>query len=469
MRSRGGRWRNVRDQVLSQVWPAPAFALMVAVALGVMLPSFDSRLVAWLPDGVDRYLFRAGPDTARGVLAAVAGSLVTVTSLTFSLTVITLQLASSQYSPRVLRTFTQDRVVHVTLAVLLGTFTFAMTVMQTIRTDFNGRSAFVPRVSVTLAYVLALASVITLVLFLAHLSRKIRIESMLRDVHRRATDAIEAVFPERRQPELPPVAVGPDGRETVLLHADTSGFLIFIDETQLMAAATEVDGMIHVFRQPGDSVIADTPVAIAWPLSRSCFDEDAYTSLRRRASHAVRVGFERNGGSDVAFGLRQIVDIAVRALSPGINDPTTAVHALSHASALLCQLADRSTGPRVRCDESGRARLVLDQPDLVALLGLVIAQPSHYGAQDPDVLARLLALLQEVAWSTTVPRERAAVREELDALQATAREQRFRPADQVRLEKGVAAVHDALQGQWSVPAPQHPGRTDRDRVSGRRA
>lgn len=151
--NRGG-WSALRDAVSTQLWPIPALGIAVAAVAGVLLPRLDARIDDNLPPTVANYLFGAGASAARAVLEAVAGSLITVTSLTFSLTVVTLQLASSQFSPRLLRTFSSDRFVQATLALFLGTFTYALTVLRTVRTPADDQDLFVPQISVTVAFLL---------------------------------------------------------------------------------------------------------------------------------------------------------------------------------------------------------------------------------------------------------------------------------------------------------------------------
>ena len=166
--------------------------------MGFVLPALDAAVDDELPDSVTVLLFSGGPEAARSVLQAISGSLITVTSLTFSLTVVTLQLASSQFSPRLLRTFTADRFVHATLALFLATFAFALTVLRSVRSETSGGTSFVPEFSVTVSFVLAITSVMGLVLFLAHLTREIRVETMMRRVNAETRDTIDRVFPENR-------------------------------------------------------------------------------------------------------------------------------------------------------------------------------------------------------------------------------------------------------------------------------
>jgi uncharacterized membrane protein len=228
----------------------------------------------------------------------------------------------------------------------------------------------------------------------------------------------------------------------------TSGFLTAVDEQALLRAAIDDDAVIHVHRQPGESVIAGTPVALVWPAGADPLGDDARERLQKCVRRGVHVDFERTAEQDLAYGLRQIVDIALRALSPGVNDPTTAVHALSHAAALLCQAARHPVGPGVLLDDTGRARVVLDRPDLGSLLDLAVAQPARYGAEEPEVIARLLMLLREVAWSTEDSRHHEAVREHLDLLRDRLATQSLPLRDQTRLQLLASYVHEAVLHRW---------------------
>lgn len=444
---RPGTLDRAREAVRSRLWPLPTIGVALAVVVGVLLPRLDGLVDGGLNGTVTGFLFGGGPGAARTLLDAIASSLVTVTSLTFSLTIVTLQLASSQFSPRLLRTFTSDRFVHGTLALFLATFAYALTVLRSVRTADDGQDAFVPRISVTVAFVLTLASVIGLVLFLAHLATKIRVETMLRDVHTDASATLARVLPERGHGD---VAVLPDPpAETVPLPAARSGFLGGVDGEAVLAAAVEAGAVVVVDRHPGSSVVGGTPVGVAWPCSGVPFDAATREALATRVAGAITIGFERTAAQDVAFGLRQLTDVAAKALSPGVNDPTTAVHALSHSSALLCELVRRDLGHRVLRDDENRIRVVLHRPDLADLVELAVAQPRRYGAADPDVLGRLLALLRELAWTAELPAHRRVVTAQLERLRATIDAQDLDPTERAALARLVAQVETAVDGRWS--------------------
>ncbi len=412
-----GRFRVVREAFRSLLWPIPAVAVALAVVLGIWLPSLDNAYDENIPTSIRAYLFGGGPDAARAVLQAISGSLITVTSLTFSLTVVSLQLASSQFSPRLLRTFTSDRFVHWTLALFLGTFAYSLTVLRTIRTAADQQSEFVPDVAVTVAFVLAIASVVGLVLFLAHLTREIRVETMMRKVQAETIETINVVYPEDPPGRLPdPRAVD----EAVPIEAESSGFLTSVDPQILVGAAKKARAIIRIDVDPGSSLIAGVPFATVWPDDRrEHFSDEEITDLRAGIQRAVGTGFERTTAQDPAYGFRQLADVAARALSPGINDPTTAVHVLAHLSSLLCLLVDRDMRDRILADEDGTARAILALPGFASLLELSLAQARRYGLQDPEVAERIITLLQEVAWRDKAGRHRGAIQTQLSELRET--------------------------------------------------
>lgn len=439
---------SARDTVRTQLWPLPVLGIVVAVVAGVLLPRVDAYVDAHLPSWLTALFFGGDAGAARTLLDAISSSLITVTSLTFSLTVVTLQLASSQFSPRLLRTFTSDIFVQATLAVFLSTFTFALTVLRAVRSGDEG-AAFVPRISVTVAFVLGIVSVLGLVLFLAHLARQIRVETMLRDVHddasatvRSATSPLEDARP---QPALPtPPAHAFD------LTAPSSGFLTSFDEAELLGAAIEADAYLVIDCHPGSSLVEGVPIGAAWSATDN-LDDDAFQRLQSAVRSAIRVGYERTAAQDVGYGLRQLTDVANKALSPGINDPTTAVHALGHISAILCQLAGRDLSSIVLRDGDDVARVVLRRPGLAELVEVAIDQPRRYGSSDPQVMQRLFRLLEELAWHT---QDDSLVRGQLQRLRATAAGSDFDDTELAQLEAAAHRVEYAITRRLAGTIPR---------------
>ncbi len=414
---------------------------MAALGLGLALPALDAALES--PDGHPlTFVFGGGPSAARDLLAAIAGSLISVTGLVFSLTVVALQLASSQYSPRLLQTFATDRFVQVTLAQLTATFVYSLTVLRTVRTEdaAEGGDAFVPRLAITVAYVLALGSVLALVLFLGHLARSLRVETMLRDVHEEAGQVLARELPRDRG-DVAPAPSPPSGPPTVVT-ARTSGFVTDVDERRLVAAAAADDAFVVLVPRIGDAVVTGTPLAHAW--GRGAGSAELAAAVRS----AVRLQFERSTDRDVTYSLRKIVDIAVRALSPGINDPTTAVHALSHASAILGDLLERRPVPRCPADDGGVVRVVVPHWSDRDVLDLALEEPLQFASGQPAVLRRIAMLLREVAWRASRPGVAAAVRPRLDEVTALARDSTSIRAEEIARWRDD--VDEALAGRWAA-------------------
>lgn len=458
-RSRGGAsdglWLSFREGVRSRLWPMPVAGVVLAFGLGLGMVQLDR----WADDRaagvVQALLFGGDADAARAVLDAIASSLITVTSLTFSLTVVTLQLASSQFSPRLLRTFASDGFVQATLAIFLATFVFALTVLRSVR---SGRpdgpdTSFVPGLSVTFAFGLTLISVVALVLFLAHLAREIRVERMLQAVHGDTDATIEREMGVLEDSGGTGLIDVPDHARPVV--ATTSGFLVAVDRSELFGLAERNDSVIWIDRPPGASVVSATPVAFVWSTGGEGDGDSGAQPVRvldDELAHDIRecltLSFERSGTMDVSFGLRQITDVAVKALSPGINDPTTATHALGHSAAILGLLAEHDDGPDLLCDDTGRVRVVLVRPRFAEMLELALAQPRHYGAAEPEVHLRSLQLIREVAWRATESHQRTALANELRRTMSAAARQHFDEDTQHKLEVRADSVRDALGGAW---------------------
>ena len=448
--SRRGKTATVVDYLRSSLWPLPAVAVVVALGLAVILTEVD-RAAHDLPDPIGSVIFGGDAAAARSVLESVAGSIITVTALTFSLTVVTLQLASSQFSPRLLRMFTRDRVVQSTLSLFIGTFVFTLTVLRVVRSESDTEPDFVPRISVTVTYLLTLASVLGLVLFLAHLAREIRVEAMMRAVRGEAIDNADSVLTGSETTgehvPLPPAA-------TPLL-SPKSGFVGQVATQQIMSVAADLDAVVVVDAGPGSSVIEDVPAGMAWTsATQAALSDDASKELQEAFSAAVSVTDERTGVDDPAFGLRQLSDVAAKALSPGVNDPTTATHALAHSSVLLCHLVTLPLGDELIRDDDNNTRVVVRRPTLADLLRLALDQPRRYGIDEPQVVERLFCLLREVAWIASSCEHRDTIRDELMKLRAAVTEVHPDPEQSAIYVALASTVDAALDRQWPGVIPE---------------
>jgi uncharacterized membrane protein len=414
IRSRGWLAR-VSESVESRLWPLPVAATLLAVLLGILLPRIDVVAGAALPVGVDSVVFNGGAETARSVLSSIAGSLITATSLTFSLTVVSLQLASSQASPRVLRLFARDRQVHATLAVFLGTFAYAITVLRSIRDSTDDIPEFVPRIAVTVGFLLTLISVIMLVFFLAHLAAQLRVETIMKDIHAETDRTIDLVADENSSATAYLLPLRIPERKSVVT-AITSGFITSCSRTSLIAFAAENSLVFEETKRVGESIVAGTPQAYWWVAAGAEVRPD-HDEIAQAVHGAYSIEYERTAAQDVDYGIQQILDIGLRALSTGVNDPTTAVHALGHLSALTSRILALPSLPEGLADPDGELRIVTTSRTSAEVVRDSLAPVRHHGAGDPAVVTRFLQVVSDLAYTNPDPDVRAALVEQLTALE----------------------------------------------------
>lgn len=402
------RIRELAERVRHSLWFIPALSVVIAVvaALGMLALSdqFDAS-------GADLPLiFGAGPDGARAMLSAIGGSVITVAGTIFSITIVALQLTSSQFSPRVLRNFLRDRPNQLVLGVFIGTFVYCLLVLRSIDAEAADRPAFVPNVAVTGALLLAFLSIGMLIFFIHHVSVRIQVTSILASVARDTLDTVEAIAdwledrPERgwrtTESAVGAVAAPPTGAiplaaasGSVPVAARHSGYLQFVDIGRLVRAAAKAEGDLQLLVAPGSWVQRSAPIATF----RGPDDTDAEW-LGDEVDRALSLAAERSMQQDVAFGIQQIVDIAAKALSPGVNDPTSAVNALDRLLQVLVAVGGAGDPPRAFADEGGVARLDVPIPGLNELVPLALDQLRHYGASTPAValhIARVLSQLRD--------------------------------------------------------------------------
>jgi uncharacterized membrane protein len=441
------RRRVLWDYLAGALWVLPTLSVVVFLAAGALL----SRVSINADSPLWALAFQGTADDARNVLIVVSTTMITVTGLVFALTIVALQIASGQYSPRLLRNFMRDRGTQVVLSVFVGAFAYSTAGLYTVGVQRAGEQAFVPRLAVSGSLGLALASVGVLIYFIHHLAHSIQIDTIMSQIQRETREVIDDVYPhasgglerEERCPDPPAHAV--------VLAAVTSGYIQAIQPAPLVDAAARHDLVVRLTRRVGDHVVAGTPIAWAW--HRSSDQAPPQPALPEEAvADAVQVGFERTMVQDVLFGLRRLVDTANRALSPAINDPYTAIQAVHHLTVLLCSLARRRLGDQLCRDREGTVRVAVPLPDFAEYLVRSTAQIRRFGAAEPAVMRSLVQLLREVGSLAMSEDRRVACARHLWLVLEDAKRETAQPADlQAVVEDGTAAL--------SALGIDHPQRT----------
>lgn len=433
------------DDVRATLWFWPSVAVLVALGLARVLLAPGTT-----GSGIAHVVPVGDGSAVVSVLQAVATSVVTALSLTFSLVVVAVQLASQQLSPRLLREFAQDGVLQTALAVLAGTFVYAVTVLLALDT-----SRRTPVVSVVVGYLLALASVGALVAFLAHIIRKLRVDTMMVRVHASAVRALESFYEPYGSPDVERPGdglPGPLGGRP--LRIDRSGFVRVVDLGAVVNAARDAGCFVRLHLRPGDHVTLGTPIASAWPAEATQVPDD----LGPRLLRTFETGYERTLEQDSAYGLRQLADIALKSLSPAVNDPATADHAVGYAGDVLVRLCGRAVGPRLHRDADGVPRLEFPDRDIAYYVREATGQVRRYGGREPTALVSLLRMLRAVAASARDEEQRDVVRQNARLVAAMV-EDGLPPEDRDPVDDMRRRVDAALDGDLDAAIVDSSGQT----------
>jgi uncharacterized membrane protein len=384
------------DRLRTSFWFAPS--LMAAAAVGLSLLTI--RLDRWITEEAVQeleWLYAFGPEGARAVLAAIASSMITVAGLTFSITMLTLQLASSQFGHRILRNFMRDRGNQVVLGTFIATFVYCLLVLRTVKG--TPEASFVPHLSVATGVLLAIVSLAVLIFFIHHIASTIRLETLLEQLTDEARDTIERLYPE----QLGFGSAGDEGcnqgeevlhqlaHECRAVRSRRTGYIQMIDDDAIMKQATACNLALRVEARPGSFVQNGEKIVSAWPSSR--VDDEIAASLQ----DSIVIGQERTPSQDLDFAIHRIVEIAQRALSPAVNDPTTAIYCLDRIEELLVALAERKIPGPLRFDREGRLRIVTETLTFDQFVRRMIAGIARHGIGDPDVMSRALNVLERIA------------------------------------------------------------------------
>ena len=387
---------RMRDEIRSIFWVVPALCVLASIVLAVVLITLDRVLDT--NKGAE-FFYPGGPVGARSLLSSIVTAMISFTGLVFSITIVVLQLTSGQFSPRVLRLFLRDRTVRFSLGIFIATFVYSMMVQRSVLGDTK-QDPFVPRIAVSVAFVFVLASVGLFIVYLARIANMIRVATIVTDLGAEARRILEQRYgPEMKSME-PPTAVPTTEYRQVL--APEAGVVVSVNEPCLVDAAVASGCLLALTVRIGDFVPAGAPLCRVHQLPEEAGrSADGYGStIEEQILAHIAQDTERTSEQDLAFSFRQLVDIAERALSPAVNDPTTACQCLDILHDLLRRLAIRHLPDGRWVDSGAVVRLMIPQYHFVDFLDLAIGEIWHYGsgaAQVPGRLAGMLADLKTAA------------------------------------------------------------------------
>jgi uncharacterized membrane protein len=412
------RREAVWEYLRGALWVLPTIAVVVALGLGYLLSLLEVSSTRW-------FVFQGTPDDARTLLIAISSTLATVIALVLGLTVVALQLASTQFSPRLLRNFLRDRVNQVVLSVFVATFTYSTAGLFTVGVEAGQRVEDYPRLAVSFALVLLFVTLLMLVFFVHHLAHSIQIDEIMRSVERSTLRVIEHDLPSQGVTAEPTPS---PPHWAVAVPAYQSGWVQALHPEVLLPLVREQNAVATVSTMVGEYVVEGAPLLWLWKPSQDLPSPDS-AKFRSALPVALRLGFERTAEQDVAFGVRQLADIAVKALSPAINDPYTAIQSLEHLGVLLATLVRRQLGDQRLYDQDGTLRVVVPGRDLAYYLDLATGQIRRYGCAEPRVDRALLRVLATTGLFCDNPDDRAFIAEHVQLVVEDAERAIQQPAD----------------------------------------
>lgn len=396
--------QGLRAKLTDAYWVIPAACVAGTGALALLLIEIDEGL----DRGGNAIAFAGGPDSARSLLAAIASSMLTLTALVFSITVVVLQLASSQFSPRVLRTFLHDRKNQVTLGVFTATFVYALVALRAVRGEDGVGDRFVPGITISVAFAMVLVSVGLFIAYIHNITQSIRVSNIIDRITTETERAIAQVGGDRSTPRAtPPVSRSPAPH---VVSAPERGVLTGFDEASLVRRARDAAGWIEIPHPVGAFVPAGAPMAHLHATGEH--DVEAIGA-------AFTLAVERSMDHDPAFGFRQLVDIAERALSPGTNDPSTAVQCLDQLHHLLRRIAETELPTGVLTDDEGSVRVVASTLAWEDYLALSFDEIRLWGGGSLQIHRRLRLILGDLC-DVVGPSQLDSVLEQIALLDATA-------------------------------------------------
>jgi len=407
------RRSGVLDRLRTTFGFPAGVAMLLGLLLGLGLPSLDDLLELDLP----LFVFST-QDAARSLLETISTVTVAVAGLAFSVTIVAFTLSANQLSPRVLRSFRRDRLSQITLAAFLGTFIYCLWVLVRLGTLGPDR---VPNLSITFAVLLALVSFGLFVAFVGHIAEMLQPSTVIASIDADARGIVKHPYPHsvgeepddpaRARAEAEPrMRAGPP----TPVRGDAHGYLTLVRGGEVLSLAEKHDGLVRQRKRVGDYVLPHDVLAEVWAPS----DGEA-GELAQALRPAFELGSQRTLPQDPLFPVRQLVDVALKGLSPGINDPTTAENAMDAAAAGIIRFARSRRPCPVRVDAQGRPRFVTDAPELDDLVRLGFGQVADFASSDPTTLATLLRLLDRIV---AVAAEEGHPRTELERQSARVRE-----------------------------------------------
>ncbi|MCG7844333.1 MAG: DUF2254 domain-containing protein [Methanomassiliicoccales archaeon] len=399
--------RSIWNQLKSSFWFLPTLTILMTIG-GAALTIYLDTIFDFKPTGVIQYILPSSVNSARSVLSTISGAMIGVAGTVFSITLVALTLASSQFGSRLLRNFMHDRTNQIVLGAYVSTFVYCLFVLNAV--NDNDGIEFIPGISILIAISAAVINIFLLIVFIHHISMSIQADNVISDVSSSLSKNLESLFPEiigedtgqnkEADPDLFKIAFG----QRNFVTSSKNGYLEYVDYDNIFNIAKEHDSLIKLMFRPGDHLVSGSITM------EIISEDDIPNEVIKKLQDLLIIGKVRTPYQDAEFSINQMVEIAARALSPGINDPYTAIACIDNLTSTLCQLTQVKFPSSYRYDEDGVLRVIADVLTFEGMLGTAFNQIRQFSGGSPAVVIRLMEAMVTINHFVRTDEQRKCVK-----------------------------------------------------------
>lgn len=377
------------SELKSTFWFVPVIIIVGAIFFAILILSVDGNL-ALKNEGIRRFFFIGSSASARSVLSTISGAMIGVAGTVFSVTLVALTLASSQFGPRLIRNFMYVRLNQVVLGTYISTYIYCLIVLNTIKDTEDYK--FIPSLSILFAILFAVMNIVLLIIFIHRIAISIQADHVISEISASIGKEVKKLFPETLDDE-PEEAILPDVEKEIAIYgkqisipATQYGYMQYIDIDTLLKLATESKGLIKLNYRPGNYIVKGIDLG-------TLYYHDIEDDVLEKIQKQFILGSSRTSRQDIELSIHQMVEIAIRALSPGVNDPYTAISCIDNLTATLCYLSTKKFPPHYRYDDEENLRVITNAYDFELVTDVAFNQIRLYSFGNTAVVIKLMDAL----------------------------------------------------------------------------
>ena len=394
------------NKIKATFWFIPVITILVAVLLSIVLVKIDG-FVDISQDSFGRFFLVNSTDSARSILTTISGAMIGVAGTVFSVTLVALTLASSQFGPRLIKNFMYVRLNQVVLGSYVSTYLYCLLVLNALK-DSEGYM-FIPSISILAAIVGAIFNIVLLIVFIHQIATSIQADNVISDISDVIYEKIDALFPEEMGEEKEDKSIVSVDIEMakfskqIAILSPKNGYLQYIDNEVLMEEVVANDALLDLYHRPGGFLVKGMEIG------KLAINRELEQSELEKLQKQFVIGKTKTSQQDLEFSIHQMVEIAARALSPGVNDPFTAITCIDNLTAALTGLAKLKFPSKYRYDDEGKLRIIANTVDFEGALDAAFNQIRQFSGGSPSVIIRLMEALITIHGFTTNAKDRGAV------------------------------------------------------------